>query len=356
MKVILNGYFSEYPLTGSGQYLQHLQRALTLLAPDDEFKIAPCAGPYSRLGRRVGKLLWEQIGFPACIGDADIAHVPYMGSPLRGRNDVVTVHDLIGFVMPQYAASPWMRIYNRMAAASVRRARIIVADSRATADDLQRILGIPEHRIRVALLGVDESLCPASEPAKDAVRKHYEIPSRFVLYLGSGDTRKNLSVLLHAWSLIPAARRVPLVLAGQIPCTGTELFPDYRQLARKLGIDNSIIWLGPVAEEVKAPLLSAAAAFLFPSLYEGFGLEPLEAMACGTPVVCSNATSLPEVVGGAAILVDPRDPGAWSESIDLVLDDAAEAVRLIDAGRERSARMTWRATASATLAAYGELL
>lgn len=356
MKVILNGYFTEHPLTGSGQYLQHLQSALTALSPDDEFQIAPWTSGYSRLGRRLGKLLWEQIGFPAAVRDADLSHVPYMGSPLRGRNDLVTVHDLIGFVLPEYAASPWMRAYNRMAAASVRRARLILADSTATARDLRRILGIPESRIRTVLLGVDENMRPSSKQTMDAVRDHYELPSRFVLYLGSGDTRKNLDVLLHAWFLTPAARRVPLVLAGRIPCTGTEFFPDYQRLARELGVEDSVIWLGPVTEEEKAPLLSAAAVFAFPSLYEGFGLEPLEAMACGTPVVCSDATSLPEVVGDAALLVNPRDPGAWSTAIGEVLDDPATAARLSDAGRERASRLTWRATAAATLAAYGELL
>ncbi len=356
MKVILNGYFTEHPHTGSGQYLQHLQRALTSLAPDDEFQIAPWTGVYPRLGRRLGKLLWEQIGFPASVRDADLAHVPYMGPPLRGRNEVVTVHDLIGFALPQYAASPWMRAYNWMAAASVRRARLILADSMATARDLQRVLGVPESRIRTVLLGVDETLRPASRQAIEAVRDRFELPSRFALYLGSGDTRKNLGALLQAWFLTPAAHRVPLVLAGHIPCTGSELFPDYRRLARQLGVENSIIWLGPVTEEEKAPLLSAAAVFAFPSLYEGFGLEPLEAMACGTPVVCSNATSLPEVVGDAAVLVDPRDPGAWSAAIGGILDEPATATRLIDAGRERASRLTWRKTAAATLDAYEELL
>ncbi len=356
MNVILNGYFTEFPLTGSGQYLKHLHRALKTLAPDDEFQIAPRPRAYSRLGRKVGKLLWEQIGYPASAREADLSHVPYMGPPLRGRTDVVTVHDLIGFVMPQYAASPWMWTYNRMAAASVRRARLILADSMATAGDLQRVLGIPKGRIRIALLGVDENLRPASKQAIDAFRDRHELPPRFVLYLGSGDTRKNLGVLIQAWFLTPAARRVPLVLAGHIPCTGSELFPDYRQLAHELRVQNSIIWLGPVTEEEKAVLLSAAEVFVFPSLYEGFGLEPLEAMACGTPVVCADATSIPEVVKDAAVLVNPLDPGAWSTAIGEVLDDPATTARLTDDGRDRASRLTWRATASATLAAYGELL
>lgn len=356
MKVVLNGYFAEHPLTGSGQYLQHLHRALESVAPGDEFRIVPRRGIFSGLGPRVGKVLWEQYGFPASAADADLAHVPYLGSPLRGRNDVVTVHDLIGMVLPEYAASPWMRLYNRLVAAAARRARLILADSQATADDVHRILGIDEDRIRVTLLGVDEGLRPASEQVEESLRSRFELPDRFALYLGSGDVRKNLGVLLRALFLTPVASRMPLVLAGSIPCRGDALFPDYRRLTRELGLEDSVIWLGVVAEADKAPLLSAATVFVFPSFYEGFGLDPLEAMACGTPVICANATSLPEVVGGAAVLVDPADPGDWAAAIREVTEDQSLAARLVAAGRDRAAELTWRSTANATLAAYTELL
>ena len=184
----------------------------------------------------------------------------------------------------------------------------------------------------------------------------YNLPSRFVLYLGSGDKRKNLNLLLQSWSLIPEVDRVPLVFAGHIPCAGTELFPDYRLLSRQLDVDSSVIWLGPISESDKASLLSAAAVFVFPSLYEGFGLEPLEAMACGTPVVCSEATSLPEVVGDSAILLDPLDPSAWASAIHELLTNSATASHLSESGLGRASRMTWNQTASATLAAYRELL
>jgi glycosyltransferase involved in cell wall biosynthesis len=356
VKVHLNGLFTEHPLTGSGQYLRHLHRALVAAAREDEFTIVPRRGVYARLGRRVGKVLWEQIGFPTAAVGADLAHVPYLGPPLRGRNDVVTVHDLIGMVLPEYAASPWMRLYNRAVAAAARRARLILADSQATADDVQRLLGIGPERIRVTLLGVDEDLRPAPAAQIADVRDHHGLPERFALYLGSGDVRKNLDVLLRAWALLPAAERIPLVLAGNIPCRGDALFPDYRRLAEQLGVGESIAWLGTVPEAEKATLLSAATVFVFPSRYEGFGLDPLEAMACGTPVICSDATSLPEVVGAAAVLVDPADEKAWAVAVGSVAEGGDHAAELVAAGRARAAELTWRATAELTLNAYRELL
>ncbi len=356
MKVHLNGYFTEHPLTGSGQYLRHLHRELVAAAPEDEFTVARRRGVYARLGRRVGKVLWEQTGFPSVAAGADLAHVPYLGPPLRGRNDVVTVHDLIGMVLPEYAASPWMRVYNRVVAAAARRARLVLADSQATADDVQRLLGIGPERIRVTLLGVDGDMRPAPPAQIAGVRDRHGLPERFALYLGSGDVRKNLEVLLRAWALLPAAGRIRLVLAGNIPCRGDALFPDYQRLARELGVHKAISWLGMVPEVEKAALLSAATAFVFPSRYEGFGLDPLEAMACGTPVICSNATSLPEVVGQAAMLVDPADEKAWAAAVGLVAEGGDRSAGLVEAGRARAAELTWRATAAATLDAYRELL
>lgn len=352
----LNGYFLQYPLTGSGQYLKHLAESLKQLSPRDEFRIAPYGQGYSCVGRRLGKVLWEQAGFPAYSATADLRHDPYMASSFLRCADIMTVHDLIGFVVSGYETSAWVRIYNRMAAASVRRARLILADSQATAADLERVLGISENRIRVIPLGVSEHLAPVPTHMETAICDRYNLPARFVLYLGSGDKRKNLDLLLKSWSLMPKVERVPLVLAGDIPCAGTELFPDYRLLARQLDVDSSVIWLGPISEGDKAALLSAAAIFVFPSLYEGFGLEPLEAMACGTPVVCSDATSLPEVVGDAAALVDPLNPSAWASSIHELLTNSVTAAHLSESGLVRAAQMTWNETAVATLAAYRELL
>jgi alpha-1,3-rhamnosyl/mannosyltransferase len=232
----------------------------------------------------------------------------------------------------------------------------LLADSEFTAGDITRVFGISRDRIRVIPLGVDPRMAPAPAGAVERLRRQYELTDSFVLYLGSGDTRKSLDTLIRSWFLTPPGRRPLLVMAGYIPCAGSALFPDYQQIADGLGLRDSIRFLGPVAEAVKPVLMSAADAFVCPSRYEGFGLEPLEAMACGTPVICSDRTSLPEVVGDAALLADPDEPHEWAERVSSVLGDSQVSKRLVDAGRTRAANFTWEKTASRTLAAYSELL
>ena len=357
MKVSLNGYFLTYPMTGSGQYVINLSRELANASPRDSFDVVPMSARARRLGRP-GKVYWERIGWPRAAGatGAQLIHSPYLSMTKANANHVMTVHDLIGFRLAVYARTRWMRIYNLLAKSAARRASLLIADSQSTAVDLERVFGVPDDRVRVVPLGVGANLAPSSKAAVDDIRTRCELPDSFVLYLGSGDTRKGLDTLIKAFFLLPSHRRPMLVLAGRIPCDGSDLFPDYKKLAVELGVMNSVRFLGPVDDEKKAILLSAADVFVFPSRYEGFGLEPLEAMACGTPVICSDATSLPEVVGDAALLANPDDPHEWSEKIVGVLGDPGLARELSGAGRARAADLTWAKTARSTLRAYAEVL
>ena len=357
LNVSLNGYFLRHPLTGSGQYAVNLSRQLANIAPEKRFDLLPIAPFFGALGRP-GKLLWELAGWPRAArrSGAQILHSPYLSVTSSVENHVMTVHDLIGFVLPFYARTPWMRIYNMLARSAVASAALLLADSEFTAGDLTRELGASRDRIRVISLGVDPRLAPASASAIEQLRNQYELPDSFVLYLGGGDRRKSLDTLIRSWFLTPSSQRPLLVMAGHIPCTGTDLFPDYRKIADGLGLRDSVRFIGPVPEPVKPVLISAADAFVFPSRYEGFGLEPLEAMACGTPVICSDRTSLPEVVGDAALLADPDEPREWMELASKVLEDSRKSDRLIKAGRSRAAEFTWEKTARLTLSAYSELL
>lgn len=356
MYVCLNGYFTEHPQTGSGQYLLHLGRELRRIAPSDTFEAVPRSKPYRALGR-LGKVLWEQAGWPRAARrrGADIAHVPYFAPALKCDRQVVTVHDLAGLALPAYAGSLAMKLYNRLAVLAIRRVRLVLTDSEASAAEIQRLLGIATAGIRVIPLGVASAVAPGPEEVQ-RIRARYSLPESFALYLGGGDARKNLETIIKAWFLMRSAERPELVLAGRIPCNGNALFPDYRKIAHGLGLSNAVRFIGPVAEGEKAALMSAARVFVFPSRYEGFGLEPLEAMACGVPVVCSNATSLPEVVAGGALLADPDEPAEWAARVLEILADPQTARRLAQAGRERAATLTWERTARATLAAYGEIL
>jgi len=324
---------------------------------DHDLELVSVGSFYQGLGRP-GKLLWEGLGWPSVArrSHADVLHSPYLSTTMAAENHVMTVHDLIGFVLPDYARTPWMRAYNALARLAATRATLLLADSEFTAGDINRVLGISRDRIRVVPLGVNPRLAPQPQEVVEQFRAQYGLTESFVLYLGSGDKRKGLDVLLKSWFIMPSHRRPLLVLAGHIPCTGSDLFPDYRKLADGLGLQDSVRFLGPVAEAVKPTLISAADAFLFPSFYEGFGLEPLEAMACGTPVICSSRTSMPEVVGDAAILTDPNQPHEWADRVLSLLQDAQMSKRLVKSGLTRSAEFTWEKTARLTMLAYSEVL
>jgi glycosyltransferase involved in cell wall biosynthesis len=182
------------------------------------------------------------------------------------------------------------------------------------------------------------------------------LPENFVLYLGGYDARKNVSALLHAFTWVSSTLHedYPLVLAGELPSQDTRLFPNPLRIARELGIEKYIVTPGWIAEEDKPLLYAAATVFVYPSRYEGFGLPVLEAMACGTPVVTSNTSSLPEVVGDAALLIDPYDEAALAQAMLTISGDEQLRARLREAGLERARQFTWRATAEKTLALYRE--
>ncbi len=354
MNVLLNGHFAGASTTGSGQYLERLTTHLRRLAPNDKFVVArPKRGTASPLA----KLAWEQLGWPHRVfADApDLAHTPYFSAPLWGRTDIVTVHDLIGLILPEYSANPRWRLYNALASRAVRRARLVIVDSQAAANDVERLLAVGPDRIRVIMLGVE----PAPHLDRTEIDVHLAdigVQRPYCLYLGSGDVRKNITVLLEAIARLEPQQRPQLVIAGNVPNLGTPLFPDHRQYARQLGVDPWLRFTGRVSEARKQALYAGARMLLFPSFYEGFGFEPLEAMAHGLPVIASDATSIPEVTAGAALLLPPHEPQQWAEAIAVIGNDEVARRELIEAGSTRAAELNWPATAASTLAAYRELL
>lgn len=352
MKIAINGSFWNQPTTGSGQYVRALLPALEQRDAHNEYALIV---PNAR-GGNLGKLWFEQIAFArACRRErAALAHVPYFASPLfPATRTVVTIHDLIPLLLPAYRGSPLVRAYTRLVAASARRADAVIADSECSARDIVQHLGIDAARVRVVYLAADARYRPVGDTT--AVRRKYALPEKYLLYLGGFDQRKNVRVMIEAFARAPelVAAGYRFVLAGVQLGNDSEFFPNPQRLARAVGLpDEAIQYLGWVDEDDKPALYSDAAVFLFASIYEGFGLPPLEAMACGAPVICSNASSLPEVVGAAATLVDPRDPAAWADAIHAVLTDDARRAAMRERGIAQSKKFSWDRAAGETLAVY----
>lgn len=290
-------------------------------------------------------------------GAVDVFHFLAHGdAPLAlSRHTVVTVHDVILEVVPELyrnSGTPLFRLARAVERGTITRARVIVTDSEASREDIVRLMKVDRDRVHVAPLGIDERFHPPAPDEVADLRARHGLKRRFVLYLGGIDARKNAIGLLDAYARLRAGRAEPpdLVMAGAI--AGEPEFPAFMGRAAQLGLADSLHVLGYVSDADLPALLGAAEVFAFPSLYEGFGLPPLEAMACGTPVVATRAGSLPEVLGDAAVLVPPGDVAAFGTALGRVLDDAALRARLREQGPQRARGFTWDATARATRAAY----
>lgn len=378
MKVAINAWFWDKPSVGSGQYLHYLIPALTRADPSLEIVLvvpeymlrheAPhlaaqgTVHPVAVRPGNWGKLWFEQRLFPrACrqVG-ADLAHVPYFGSPLAPPlPTVVTVHDLIPLVLPEYRRSLAVRLYTSLAAAAAGQADLILADSEASRRDILARLHAPEERVRVVYLAPAPHFEPVVDwAALDAVKEKYNLPETFILYLGGFDVRKNVIGLLHAWTWVARGlgNVYPLVLAGRLPERESPLFPDPLRAARELGVDDLVVTPGWIDEADKPALYSAARVFVYPSRYEGFGLPILEAMACGTPVVTTTAASLPELAGAHAFQVDPDDTRRMASPIIALSVQEETHDDMSRRGLWQASQFTWEKTAQQTLQAYRDVL
>jgi glycosyltransferase involved in cell wall biosynthesis len=304
--------------------------------------------------RATDRLQWvrgEQLLLPRLARRAGVELLHSLGSTAPARGPfarVTTIHDLHYRIVPDAhfgVRGLGMRVLVPLAA---RRSHRLIAVSRSTRDDLVRLLGVPEDKVDVIPWGVG-ARAPAQSLPEGAVRDRYGLGDRPVVLSASAKRpHKNLVRLLEALAEIPAERRPVLVLPGYPTPHETEL----RARAGALGVTGDVRFLGWLEPAELEGLYATAAAFVFPSLYEGFGLPVLEAMARGVPVATSNRASLPEVAGDAALLFDPERPAEIAGAIETLLTDPARAERLRAAGRERAARFSWRAAAEATLDTY----
>lgn len=270
-------------------------------------------------------------------------------------SSVVTVYDLTFLLFP-YLFRPLNRLYLQWGTRfSLRRARQVIAISERTRQDLIRIYGLDPARVIVAPCGVDPAYCPSpADPAEsEALKARYHLPERFILYLGTLEPRKNLPHLIRAYALARQSAALPkLVLAGG---RGWYDEPIDRAIAES-GVQEEIVVTGYFPGPDLPALYRAAEAFVYPSLYEGFGLPPLEAMACGTPVIVSNASSLPEVVGDAGIQIPPEDEQSLADALAEVAHNDSLREDLRHRGLAQAARFTWERTAQITAGVYRQVL
>lgn len=329
------------------------QELVALLAPEHLGRVAWPGGGVREAPVRARKYgLWEHVAVPRAARRAGVTllHAPHYTLPLGwGGPAVVTIHDLIHLRFPRYHP-PGAALYARvMAGSAARRARAVIVDSTHTRHDVIELLGTPAERVHIIPLGVSAGLKPPPGERVLAWRTARALPVDYLLYVGARKRHKNLDLLLEALATLPSARRPPLVLSGEAWHGDDAL----ARVAARLGVTSQIHFAGAVRDdESLACLYAGAALYVQPSLAEGFGLPPLEAMACGTPVLCSDAGALPETVGDAARQIPPGDAGRWGEAVASLLGDTALRSELVRRGLDRARQFTWERTAERTAAIY----
>jgi glycosyltransferase involved in cell wall biosynthesis len=308
-------------------------------------------------GRPWARIAWEQLAQPWALRRVGVhlLHAMAFVCPLLASVPaVITIHDLSFLRFPEQFR-PLNRLYlSTMTRHSCRRARRVIAVSQATADETVRLLGVPAERIDVVPNGVHHAhlhTLPARQV--QAFRQAKGLPERFVLFLGTLEPRKNLTTLVQAFARTQAARQgVKLVIAGGKGWYYQEIFAS----VERFGLEDAVLFPGFVPDAELPLWYNTATVFVYPSLYEGFGLPLLEAMACGTPVIGADASCIPEVVGDAGLLIPPHDAAALADALECLLADADLRADLSQRGRALAAAYTWEAAANATVDSYRRAL
>jgi glycosyltransferase involved in cell wall biosynthesis len=357
-----------YRSAGIHTYIQHSLQHLSEADPDVRltlFTAHPPAGlpkaievqrPRWNTDRPALRILWEQLALPSAVrrAQAAVLHATAFVAPIvQTRPTVITIYDVSFALYPQLFRGfnqTYLRAGTRWSAPHAQR---LITISECARRDVHRLYGVPLDRITVAYPGVDEALGPGDPERVEEFRRAKDLPEKFVLYLGTLEPRKNLAMLVRAFAQLK--RECPdavLVLAGGLGWLADDIFATIEAC----GVQDSVRLPGFVAAEEKALWYAAATAFVFPSIYEGFGMPPLEALACGTPVIASNAASLPEVVGEAGLLLAPDDVRGWTAALKRVWIDAAYRAELADRGVRQAQQFTWQATSRQIAQTYRDLI
>lgn len=367
MKVAINATAMRSLGHGVGNYIGNLGLALAKNYPNDRYLFIIrsdntdlpkyLAGLdnvsfYKLSWPRPARILWEQLVLPFMARRYDILHSPVYVSPiLKLTRYVLTEPDLTFFTEPEKHNLIKRIYFKTLIPISCKIADKILAISSSTAKDLVQILNIPAKKIVVTPLGVREDLKKEGNKKKLlTVKEKYQLPEKFVLFLGVLEPRKNVGGLIRAFSQISDKIKEDLVVAGSSGFGWNTV--EVRQLVRDLKLTNRVHFIGTVNEQDKGAIFSLATVFVYPSFYEGFGIPLLEAMACDVPVITSRGSSLGEVSGDAARLVDPRKDQEIAGAILKVVKDGSVRDRMIRLGRQNVRRFSWKKTARQTYEAY----
>ncbi len=356
-----------YRRAGIHGYIANLLDQLPLAAPHYQYTVFTGAGqppnhPQFTIRRSrwntespARRILWEQFAQPWQLGGLDLVHELAFAAPLiMPRPFVVTVYDLTFIRYPE-RLTRIRRLYLRLfTALSCQRARRVIAISSSTADDLVTLLKIPREKIDLALPGIEPRFRPSPAADVEAFRAAKNLPSRFFLCVCTIEPRKNLPMLIRAYAALPEIERhaVHLVLAGGKGW----LFDDVLRTIQSCGVADTVHLPGFVSDEELPLWYNAAETFVYPSVFEGWGLPVTEAMACGKPVIVSNTSSLPEAAGDAGLTLPPDDQAAWTAALAMSAGDTAWRIERGQRGIGRAAQFTWARTAEQTVISYRQAL
>ncbi|MBE6048390.1 MAG: glycosyltransferase family 4 protein [Clostridium sp.] len=371
MRIGIDGRAAKwYRGTGIGTYTHQLISNLNLIDSKNEYLIfLPENSSLNNLNSNFeiksvnhtpNDNFWEEVSVPNILDDSkiDIYHVPQNGVGLSENINcvkVITLHDIIPLKMPETVSDRYLNIFNNVLPNLIPKCEGIITVSQYSKDDIANEFNFPKEKIYVTHLAAEKIYKPLNKSiCKKIIKKKYSISDNFILYVGGFSPRKNIIGLIESFSLLSANTRknLKLVITGKKGFS----YSKYKNRAETLNISENVIFTDFIPLEDMPIFYNSAELLVYPSFYEGFGLPPLEAMACGTPVIASNVTSLPEVCNDSALLVNPNDIYELSNCMSNVLNDEHLMKNMIKNGLTRSSDFSWRKTALNTVSAYTDIL
>lgn len=371
MRVGIDGRAAKlYRGTGIGTYTHQLIQSLNNIDFNNDYLIFTPENPeLKNLNRnfkieKVDELLsenfWDEVRVPNILSSSsmEIYHVPQNGVGLSDNincKKVITLHDIIPLKMPETVSKKYLKIFNDDMPKILDQCDGIITVSEFSKSDIHKEFNFPNEKIFVTHLAAEEIYRPLGKhQCKRILENKYSIKSDFILYVGGFSPRKNILGLIEAYSLLPKPYRknTKLVITGKKGFS----YNLYLNRSRELNVYNDVIFTDFIQLEDLPYFYNASEMLVYPSFYEGFGLPPIEAMACGTPVITSNVTSLPEVCYDSALFINPHDPHELSHAMERVLSDSLLVLAMVKKSFTRSRQFSWEKTAKNTLAAYNTII